>query len=299
MQSEVKQGAISVRFCQPPDALRRYVTTFHLVEFHFAPGEHVVDYLNPEWANLRFFSGATPVATSHDGRTLTGSRFSVTGPTSHALRFAMPATRMWGIGLLPLGWARFVAAPAIELADRTVDGESDPGFAGFAPLAARLFGPEPDREAELARLTDHFTALPGGPLRDEPRILALHEALVDPDVGTVGELVRRVGASPRTVERIAAQAFGFTPMLLLRRQRFMRSLAQYMLDPSLKWIGALDGHYHDQAHFIRDFHQFMGMSPREYAQLDKPILSAVMRARDRDWGSAAQTLDSPQGGTGR
>ncbi|HEY6868463.1 MAG TPA: helix-turn-helix domain-containing protein, partial [Novosphingobium sp.] len=133
----------------------------------------------------------------------------------------------------------------------------------------------------------------------EQRILAIHSALVDPDVGTVSELARRAGASTRTVERIAGQAFGFSPMLLLRRQRFMRSLAQYMLDPSLKWIGALDGHYHDQAHFIRDFHRFMGMSPREYALLDKPILSAVMRARDRYWGSAAQTLDSPQGGVGR
>jgi shikimate dehydrogenase len=57
----------------------------------------------------------------------------------------------------------------------------------------------------------------------------------------------------------------------------------------MKWVGAMDGHYHDQAQFVRDFRQFMGMSPRQYAALDKPILAAVMRERARIAG-AANTL---------
>ena len=79
---------------------------------------------------------------------------------------------------------------------------------------------------------------------------------------TVAELVRRSGASQRTVERLCRRAFGFTPKLLLRRQRFMRSLADFVLDPTLKWIDAIDSQYHDQAQFVRDFRQFMGMTPR-------------------------------------
>ncbi|OYZ44726.1 MAG: hypothetical protein B7Y31_02385, partial [Novosphingobium sp. 16-62-11] len=81
--------------------------------------------------------------------------------------------------------------------------------------------------------------------------------------------------------------------LLLRRQRFMRSLVQYMLDPTLHWIGAIDSHYHDQAQFVRDFHRFMGMSPREYAATPKPILQEVMRARQEFLGSAVQALHAP------
>ena len=76
----------------------------------------------------------------------------------------------------------------------------------------------------------------------------------------------------------------------------MRSLAQYMLDPSLKWIGALDGHYHDQAQFVRDFRQFMGMTPREYAARPKPVIGAIMRERARIAGRAVQALDTPEGG---
>jgi methylphosphotriester-DNA--protein-cysteine methyltransferase len=131
---------------------------------------------------------------------------------------------------------------------------------------------------------------------DEARIVALHRALVDPEVKTVAELVERAGGSQRTVERLSHRAFGFAPKLLLRRQRFLRSLAHYVLDPSLKWIGALDDQYHDQAQFVRDFHQFMGMTPRQYAAMDKPILGAIMRERTRFAGRAVQAFDSPEGG---
>jgi hypothetical protein len=83
--------------------------------------------------------------------------------------------------------------------------------------------------------------------------------------------------------------------VLLRRQRFMRSISDFVLDPSLKWIGAIDSHYHDQAQFVRDFRQFMGMTPRQYGALPKPLIGAVMRERMRMSGSAVQTLDSPAG----
>ena len=109
------------------------------------------------------------------------------------------------------------------------------------------------------------------------------------------ELVERVGAGQRTVERLCLRAFGFAPKLLLRRQRIMRSIAQFMLDPSLKWIGAIDSHYHDQAQFVRDFHEFMGTTPREYAARPHPVLLTFMRERSRIAGAAVQTLDRPEG----
>ncbi|WP_418251669.1 helix-turn-helix domain-containing protein [Erythrobacter litoralis] len=99
----------------------------------------------------------------------------------------------------------------------------------------------------------------------------------------------------RSLERLTRRAFGFTPKLLLRRQRFLRSLAQFVLDPSLKWLDALDCQYHDQAHFVRDVKRFMGMNPSEYARLDKPFLAAAARARMEIAGEAVQGLHRPQG----
>jgi methylphosphotriester-DNA--protein-cysteine methyltransferase len=75
----------------------------------------------------------------------------------------------------------------------------------------------------------------------------------------------------------------------------MRSVAQFMLDPSLGWIGALDSLYFDQSHFVRDCKDFLGMSPTAYAETDHPVIAGFMRERMRAHGSAVQTLDDPAG----
>ncbi len=287
---------VDVRFFNPPAELRRYFTTFYLGEFTLGQGEAVSDYLHPEWGNLRFHSGAYPDAVTQSGERLRGTSFAATGPSASTVHFTIGSSRMWGVGLLPLGWAKFVSARASGLADAAVDGNRHPAFASFTDLAASLYGDQRDIAGELARITRHFMARLDEPVQDEARITAIHAALIDPDVGNVSDLVAHAGAGQRTIERICARAFGFPPKLLLRRQRFMRSLVHYMLDPSLNWIGAIDGHYHDQAQFVRDFRQFMGMTPSQYAALDKPILGAIIKARARFAGAAAQALDGPMGG---
>jgi AraC-like DNA-binding protein len=190
-------------------------------------------------------------------------------------------TRLWGVGLLPWAGRSSSRGEAADLANAVADGNTHPAFASFRPLAAALFGPEPDVEAEFARISAHFLARIGEPLADEERIVAVHEALVDPEINSVTALVERTGGTTRTIERVCRRAFGFAPKQLLKRQRFMRSLAQFMLDPKIKWSGAMDGLYHDQAQFVRDFRQFMGMTPRQYAARATPILTAVMRERAR------------------
>jgi AraC-like DNA-binding protein len=287
-----------VKFHSPPEPLRRYFTSFYFTKITPPPGETVTDLLHPEWANLRFFSGALPVAEARNGARVSGTCFTATGPSSQAVHFAVGETRLWGVGLLPLGWAKFVRADAAHYANAVADGHAHPAFASFRPLAQTLFGRDAETEAELDRIVEHFLSRIDEPVPDEERIVAIHEAMVDPEIHSVAALVGRTGGTPRTIERVCQRAFGFAPKLLLRRQRFMRSLAQFMLDPGVRWSDAMDGHYYDQAQFVRDFREFMGMTPRQYAALEKPILTAVMRERARIAGAAAQTLDSPQGGIG-
>lgn len=287
---------VQVRFFPPPEPLRGYFTTFYRVEISGPPDCLVTDHLHPEWAGLRFYpTGDLPSAEGLDGQRVSGTDFTVTGPSSKAVRFSIGSSRTWGIGFLPLGWAQFIAAPADSFADALIDGNTDPVFAPFRELTDGLRDDEGDVEAGFARLCTFFLARAGRPVADRERIVALHAALIDPDIRNVTGLVAATGISQRTLERLCQRAFGFPPKLMLRRQRFMRSLAQFMLDPSLKWIGAMDGHYHDQAQFVRDFHQFMGMSPRQYAALPKPVLNPMMRARARFAGTAVQTLDGPGG----
>ena len=290
---------VRVRFHQPPPLLARFFTTFYTTEIDIADGGRVTDWLHPEWAGLRFITGEVPDAELAGRPLVSGSSFIAHGPTSTTIRITPGTLRMWGVGLLPLGWAKFVGTPASTLADVLVDGHDHPAFASFIGLADTLFGEEPDHEAELARIEACFLAMLDRKLSDEERIVACHTALIDPEVATVAEMSEHAGIALYTVERLCRRHFGFPPQLLLRRQRFMRSLAQFMLDPSLKWIGALDSHYHDQAQFVRDFHRFMGMSPREYATRPHPVLGAIMRARHELAGAAVQALHAPRFGLSR
>ncbi len=284
---------VKVRFFQPPEPLRRYFTTFYLTEIAAGTGGQVTDYLHPEWANLRVFDGALPESQMLGGRPMRGISAIVSGPTTSSVKFTIGTARIWGVGLLPLGWARFVGAPAARFADRLADPRREPELAVFKPLIDTLFAPHPDEQAELGRIISFFESRAHGDEPDEARIMAVHLALIDPAVSTVTEMAQATGLPGYTVERLCRRHFGFPPSLLLRRQRFMRSLSQFMLDPALTWSAAIDTRYYDQAQFVRDFHRFMGMCPREYAALAHPVLSGVMKARLEAAGAPVQTMHVP------
>ena len=281
---------VITRFHRPPADLAPYFTAFLRVDIAVANGGVVTDYLHPEWANLRFHTTPLPEAVSHALVRVSGTTFPAAGPRSKALRFTVGTTRSWNIGLMPLGWARYVGAPASAFANVLFDGDSQPEFARFRPLARTIFGEAPDEEAELARIIAFFRALPPLSQAEESRVLAIHAALIDPEVRSVGAMAEHAGLAERTLIRLCRQHFGFGPKLLQRRQRFMRSLAHYMLDPSLTWIDAIDGTYHDQAQFVREFREFMGMTPRQYAALDHPVLDPVVITRAQYAGAGFQLL---------
>ena len=283
---------VATRFFPVSAALRPYSSIIYLTEVDAPPGVRTEDYLHPEWANMRFIEGDTTRSAIGDDPVAPAPNFNVTGPTSKATYFSVGSMRTWGIGILPMGWAKYFTPSAAEFADRFCDAATHPAFAAFVPLAERLRGTN-DVEAAAKAIDDHFTGLLEGAPRDDPAILAAHGALVDDDLGSVGELAEKLGLSERSVERLSRRAFGFPPKLLLRRQRFLRSLARFMLDPSMAWIDTLDYHYYDQAQFTRDFQRFMGMSPRAYAARPKPILGAAARARAAAIGAAVQGLHQP------
>lgn len=285
---------LDVRFFAPPERLAPYFTTFYRIIVN-PPGEDgVKDLLQPEWGGMRFFSPNGPIARSGAGYEVNGAQFQAGGPSCLPTRFTLHRTRAWGFGLLPLGWATFVGTPASERANWIGDGAKTPEFAAYASLQDELYAEEPDDEREADVIVAFFERrLKSHP--DGPRILALHRALLDPEVSQVFELANVVGTTRRTLERVCLRHFGFSPNLLLRRQRLMRTLAAFMLDKATTWTSVIDQNYHDQSHFVHEFHQFMTMSPTEYAALDHPILHAFMTERMRVWGSPAQTLDTPGG----
>ena len=289
-------NSVHLRFAVPSAAVQPFVTTYYCTDVICSPREPwLEDYLHPEWANLRFLGPGEVQSVIGAGALRPCPAFAVTGPTSRAAQFRMQSGRSWGIGLLPVGWAALFAAPASDYADRFVDGLADPLFAAFAPLAHALAARAGDYAQELALIEAHVEEVFVSVGPPDPAILALNAAVLDPDKITVADIAANLGMTVRSLERLSRRAFGFPPKLLIRRQRFLRSLARFMLDPSLTWLGSLDCHYHDQSHFVRDFRRFMGMSPSDYARRDKPLLAAAARARMATLGQAVQGLHQPAG----
>ncbi len=215
--------SIEVQFHAPPEDLRRCFTTFYVTTIRVPNGGTVEDALQPEWANLRFFSGATPVSWIEQTEILRDADYTATGPSSRPCNFSVGTARIWGVGFLPLGWDHYVRKPAADYTNLMTDGRTHPAFAPFTPLADTVFGAEPDELAELDRIIAFFRNLDCPRSPDEDRIQAIHAAMIDPLTETVAQMVERTGIGQRTIERLCHRAFGFPPKMLLRRQRFMRS----------------------------------------------------------------------------
>jgi len=281
--------SVDVRYYRLSSELQPYFTALYLFNIVAHPGRQIEDCLHPEWAAMRFTCGVPPTAGVGREPMVRQAQFVVSGPTSKAIRFGLTTSRIWGLGLQPAGWAKFVAGSASDFTNRTVDGSADPAFAPFAPILPMVQDPQaaPDRTAENINAYLMHQISSGG-TRVE-LVCRVHDALRDPEVAHVAELSARVGIGLRSLERICLRYFGFPPKLLLRRQRFLRSLARYMLDPRRSWSEALDGQYHDQAQFVRDFRSFMGMTPTEYAERPHPILNRIMAQRMADLGAAPET----------
>lgn len=296
MQATGSMGAnVRVRFVMPPPDLAPYITTFYSLDANAGADGPVEDWLHPEWANLRIGSFGDGWSAAIGTAELSPiPNFAVSGPTSLSTRFRVTDGRSWGIGLLPLGWAKFVGLPAGDYVDRVHDGAEMALPHMLSDLPQLLKEAGGDRDSEVEALIYTFRGLLHHPVHNEARITTIHQALVSEQIASAADLAKAAGIGQRTLQRFSKEAFGFSPQLLLRRQRFLRSLAKYMLDPSMTWIDALDSQYHDQAHFVRDFKRFMTMTPRQYAQLGHPILMAAMRGRMEAAGQAVQVLHVPE-----
>ena len=118
---------IDVRFFAPPADL---APCFDILSARGdrPAGDHLEDWLQPEWAT---FGSSPTIRRLLNCPTARASRARVseaTGPSSCPIHFELGRTRMWGIGLFPLGWARFIGEDASDHANTLVDGEASPAL---------------------------------------------------------------------------------------------------------------------------------------------------------------------------
>lgn len=277
----------------PPDpALAGLVSGYHRYAVAPGAGERHEDVFYPGWANIRIQIAGEPWRV-RIGEELFDPvpKACLFGPTAHACYSNCGAGTLVGAGLTPLGWYRLTRIEAAEVADRIVPLETVIG-GDAAQLAADLAHAADD--ATIKAIFDaFFRSRLLRPRRGEDRVAAIHALLAQERHPSVSEAAEQLGLNDRSFNRLANAAFGFRPKLLIRRARFLRSLLALREPSEEPWSARISQTYYDHSHFVRDSHDFLGMTPGEFIRLSKPMNEASTRLRHQILGAPAQALLKP------
>jgi len=293
MPDEIPQAGtapLAVRFLRPADELAGLIDAYYILDAWRAVSDHLL--AGP--GNVRFQLAGEWRLTADDAHVPTPQQSALFGPTDRAAIFASTGRAiMLGAGLTPAAWAKLFDVDACDLANRVRElsdfvGEDD---------ARRLYGDlmaAPDDAGIKAVLDAWFIARDRRREAPDPRIAVVHRELLQPHED-VASLAAAVGVSERTLHRLCDRAFGFTPKQLLRQKRFLRTLERVrgVLDKPLS--GLIDDGYFDQAHFNRDFRQFMGMTPTDYFNSPREIMRRSAELRRELNGLGLQGLHPTAG----
>lgn len=250
---------IDIAYFDPPPVLRQHVSALYWFESRLPAFSEI---MRAELGQIRLLVNGSASNQYHDGRVRDCSGAILQGPTTGPTRYTADGPlALFGIGLLPLGWAELVGVPANGLADDRADLAAVMPAAAVAAMmdalasangnAARLDVVCPFLERQLAanrspagwftRLTDQWlTATPN------PQVDAL---------------VAASGMSQRSVERLCDRLYGASPKLLARKYRALGAAVRLGLGEARGWTDAAGDAFYDQAHFIREIRAFTGQTP--------------------------------------
>jgi AraC-like DNA-binding protein len=280
-QSSEPLGKVPVQIgiVRPSPRLAGLIDSYYVVR----TAQTVSDHYLASPGNLRLAQGEWVLTV--DGTWVpTPHKTALFGPTDRSAVFGSRGPGvMLGAGLTPLGWAQLFDVPAREMSNRVDELSRFVGQADADALHAAVFAAADDQGIGAALDAWLIARAERRPPAD-PRIAAIHRALFDVPAD-VPAFAAAAGVSERTLQRLCDQAFGFGPKQLLRQKRFLRTLERVrgVLDQPLS--GLIDEDYFDQAHFNRDFREFMGMSPTDYFNSPREIMRRAAEVR--------RTLDAP------
>lgn len=229
---------------------------------------------------MRFIDGHRDAnhALSLFGPSAASSTFEVDGPLDAV-----------GAMLSPVGWAALTGLSAADYGNR-IYALPELVDAKLTDAASRVLDEydELSDGAKVAILADGIAQV-AKPLRDSHMVFISTVAswLAKSLSPRLEDLHEAAGVSPRQVQRLCERFFGLPPRSLARKYRALRS-AVLLSRPDLTAdeINAVQDHFYDQSHMIKEMRLFAGRTPARIADPDTPYLSAFLDLRNfRDSGT--------------
>lgn len=253
---------ISIRYFAPAPPLRTFLSSYYWFEANQAS---FCDQMRAEIAQIRFVTLGRATNTYRGGKMRNGLRAQLQGPTTAPVHFAAEGPlHVFGVGVLPLGWAALIDEPADHYADDVADLAAVVGCQ--AAIVVDAIARARDDAARVALADAFFLGL----LEKARAVPQWFTRLTDdwltgspnPDVDA---LVAASGMSARSVERLARRIYGASPKTLARKYRALNAAVRLGNGEIEKWSDIGPGVFYDQAHFIREFKEFIGMTPSCFA----------------------------------
>lgn len=287
----VTSDGVTMRFRAPDPALSELVIDYAF--YDSGPAGCVPrrnDYL-PGPANISMTFAAGPVnARVRNHQYSWRNDAAVFGPTSFGIAAESRGGLLIGLGLTPLGWARLFGKNAFAAANRVGPLEAQWGrdrARAFYDAVARVAW---DEDMATHVLDTHLVAALRPDHRDLDLVRALSDLLQDPAISDCAEVAARMDLPESQLRRIARHYFGFTPKLLIRRTRFIRTMAA--LTAGTPADDAFSPYY-DQSHLIRDAHLFLGKTARQFGAAITPMMAGMIAGRAAAFGTPMQGLIAP------
>ncbi len=123
--------------------------------------------------------------------------------------------------------------------------------------------------SEVFRTLEDYLAGKLAPSRIPPVAVdrAIDELLRRPGARTISAVQAGTGLSHTRFIQLFREHVGLTPRMFCRVQRFQRVLRELDSGRPVRWSDvAVSCGYFDQAHFIRNFREFSGVTPGEYVR---------------------------------
>lgn len=189
----------------------------------------------------------------------------------------------FAVRFYPYGFANFTPTPLKKLANKET------------PIAL-LFGENPSQELgqkimqatntkERIEIIESFLL---NKLNDKTTIDSIVKTTIDALFSTGGKtsitaILKDDLSKRRQLERKFIQQIGISPKQLGKVIRLQTALKMLLNQQSETFAEiAYESEYYDQAHFIKDFKEFTGTTPKEFLKDDKMVLSSLIYKKKSD-----------------
>ncbi len=176
---------------------------------------------------------------------------------------------MIGVHFRPGGSYPFLGFPVAELTDQVV--ELDLVWGGAVSTLRTQILEQPDVAQKFAVLERFLLAKFDASRTTMGQVaLAMEQVLRSPQGMTIRDIAWRIGITPKHLISLFDKFVGLKPKAFSRICRFQRSLhlIEAVSVPAWSQVAACTGHS-DQAHLIKEFRHFSGLTPSDYvAQKD-------------------------------